>query len=267
MTSGAKRIKEIEHSRTTHPTTTTYVDASAGSLAAVPDRHSESRVSPRDEAATSSVFALIQDSASADNYPSGKRVVDVIGTIVLATVFSPLIIAVVLVLSRTGGVLYKHRRVGAGGRVFECLKFRTMIPDAERVLKDILASDDALKAEWVLNHKLRNDPRVTWIGRFLRKTSLDELPQLWNVLRGDMSLVGPRPVVREELLRYGRSASTYVLTRPGITGLWQTLGRSHTEYRRRVAMDVYYIRNQTFWLDLWILARTTTVVLGGSGAY
>ena len=143
----------------------------------VPDRRSLGRFRPVDGAATS----LDVPAAFVDHYPLTKRILDVIGAVVLAIVFSPLIFAVALVLSRTGGVLYKHKRVGEGGRVFECLKFRTMIPDAERVLKDILASDDALMAEWVLTHKLRNDPPVTWVGRFLSKTRMDELPQLWKV--------------------------------------------------------------------------------------
>jgi len=207
------------------------------------------------------------DGVLGERYPITKRALDVVGAIVLAIVFSPLTLVAALVLTRTGSVFYKHKRVGAGGRVFECLKFRTMIPDAEHVLKEVLASDDALMAEWVLTHKLRDDPRVTSIGRFLRKTSLDELPQLWNVLRGDMSLVGPRPVIREELLRYGRNAGSYLAARPGITGLWQTMGRNDTDYRRRVAMDVYYVRNRTLLWDVYILARTVTVVLGGNGAY
>jgi lipopolysaccharide/colanic/teichoic acid biosynthesis glycosyltransferase len=151
--------------------------------------------------------------------------------------------------------------------MFECLKFRTMVPDADRELHTLLESNEELKAEWIQNHKLKDDPRITAIGRFLRRTSLDELPQLWNVLRGDMSLVGPRPIVREELLRYGRSASVYLAVKPGITGLWQTTGRNNTDYRRRVAMDVYYVRNQSLWLDAYILLRTTGVVLGGTGAY
>ncbi len=136
-------------------------------------------------------------------------------------------------LKRKGHVFYKHKRVGEGGRSSERFKFRTMVPDAERVLKEMLAADDTLMAEWALTHKLRDDPRVTRVGRLLRKTSLDELPQLWNVFRGEMSLVGPRPVIREELLRYGRNVGTYGSARPGITGLWQTKGRNDTDYRRR----------------------------------
>jgi exopolysaccharide production protein ExoY len=151
--------------------------------------------------------------------------------------------------------------------MFPCLKFRTMIPNADQVLRDLLESDPELRAEWVRDHKLRNDPRVTRLGRFLRRTSLDELPQLLNVLRGEMSLVGPRPVVREELLRYGRNVNTYLAAKPGITGLWQVTGRNDTDYRRRVVLDTYYVRNQNLLLDLYILLKTTGVVLGGSGAY
>jgi exopolysaccharide production protein ExoY len=197
-----------------------------------------------------------------------KRALDIFGAVALAVVFMPLIVAVVFLLRRSGGtVIYRHRRVGKDGRMFECLKFRTMVPDADRELHTLLESNEELKAEWIQNHKLKDDPRITAIGRFLRRTSLDELPQLWNVLRGDMSLVGPRPIVREELLRYGRSASVYLAVKPGITGLWQTTGRNNTDYRRRVAMDVYYVRNQSLWLDAYILLRTTGVVLGGTGAY
>jgi lipopolysaccharide/colanic/teichoic acid biosynthesis glycosyltransferase len=151
--------------------------------------------------------------------------------------------------------------------MFSCLKFRTMVPNADQVLRDLLEEDSDLRAEWIRDHKLRNDPRVTRLGRFLRRTSLDELPQLVNVLRGEMSLVGPRPVVREELLRYGRNVGTYLAAKPGITGLWQVTGRNDTDYRRRVVLDTYYVRNQNLLLDLYILAKTTGVVLGGSGAY
>jgi exopolysaccharide production protein ExoY len=142
-----------------------------------------------------------------------------------------------------------------------------MIPAADQVLRDLLENDPELHAEWVRDHKLRHDPRVTCLGRFLRRTSLDELPQLVNVLRGEMSLVGPRPVVREELLRYGRNVGTYLAAKPGITGLWQVTGRNDTDYRRRVVLDTYYVRNQNLMLDLYILVKTTGVVLGGNGAY
>jgi exopolysaccharide production protein ExoY len=201
-------------------------------------------------------------------YAPVKRILDVLGAIVLAVVFSPLIAAIALLMHREGGsIIYKHRRIGRDGRAFECLKFRTMVPNAEQVLREVLERDPAMKAEWVRDHKLRCDPRVTRLGRFLRRTSLDELPQLWNVMRGEMSLVGPRPVVREELLRYGRNVRTYLSAKPGITGLWQVKGRNDTDYRRRVVLDTYYVRNQNLLLDLYILFKTTRVVLGGSGAY
>lgn len=204
----------------------------------------------------------------ASPYAAAKRVLDVVGVATLAMVFSPLILAIIVLMRREGGpIIYKHRRVGRNGRSFECLKFRTMVPNADQLLRELLARDPAIKAEWVRDHKLRCDPRVTRLGRFLRRTSLDELPQLWNVARGEMSLVGPRPVVREELLRYGRNVRAYLSAKPGITGLWQVKGRNDTDYRRRVVLDTYYVRNQNLLLDMYILLKTTRVVLGGSGAY
>lgn len=197
-----------------------------------------------------------------------KRVLDVVGAIILGLVFSPLILTIICLMRKgDGSVIYCHRRVGRGGQMFSCLKFRTMVPDADQVLRDLLENDPDLRAEWIRDHKLRHDPRVTRLGRFLRRTSLDELPQLLNVLGGEMSLVGPRPVVREELLRYGRNVGTYLAAKPGITGLWQVTGRNNTDYRRRVVLDTYYVRNQNLLLDLYILAKTTGVVLGGNGAY
>jgi len=197
-----------------------------------------------------------------------KRVLDVAGAVVLAVVFSPLIVTIVFLMRRDGtSVIYRHRRVGRGGEMFSCLKFRTMVPNADQILRGLLEKDPELRAEWIRDHKLRHDPRVTRLGRFLRRTSLDELPQLLNVLRGEMSLVGPRPVVREELLRYGQNVDTYLSARPGITGLWQVTGRNDTDYRRRVVLDTYYVHNQNLFLDVYILAKTTGVVLRGNGAY
>ncbi len=197
-----------------------------------------------------------------------KRAFDVFGAIVLGLVFLPLMLVITLLLRNEGGaVIYRHRRVGRDGRSFDCLKFRSMVPDAERELRELLERRPELKEEWLRDHKLRDDPRITAIGRFLRRTSLDELPQIWNVLRGDMSLVGPRPIVREELIRYGRCLPLYLSARPGITGLWQVTGRNDTDYRRRVAIDVYYIRSRSAMLDLYILFKTTGVILRGGGAY
>jgi exopolysaccharide production protein ExoY len=197
-----------------------------------------------------------------------KRVFDVVGALLLGVVFLPLIVAIAILLRIEGGpIIFRHRRVGRHGALFDCLKFRSMVPEADRVLRDLLERQPELKAEWIQDHKLRHDPRITAVGRFLRRTSLDELPQLWNVILGEMSLVGPRPVVREELMRYGRCAHMYLSARPGITGLWQVTGRNDTNYRRRVALDVYYVRRHNIGLDLYILLKTTHVVIAGAGAY
>lgn len=197
-----------------------------------------------------------------------KRLLDIVGALTLAVVLSPLLLVVVLALARDRGpIIYRHPRTGRDGRTFGCLKFRTMIPNAEEALRDLLSEDAELSGEWLRDQKLRNDPRVTSIGRFLRRTSLDELPQLWNVLKGDMSLVGPRPVVRDEWERYGRRLHLYLAARPGVTGLWQVMGRSDSCYRRRVALDCYYVRKRSLWLDIFILLRTVKVVLRGRGAY
>jgi undecaprenyl-phosphate galactose phosphotransferase len=200
-------------------------------------------------------------------YP-GKRAFDMFAAAFFGVLLSPLILIIVLMIRNDGEpVLFRHKRIGQNGRVFHCLKFRTMIHNAEQVLRDVLRDHPELRDEWIRNHKIRNDPRITPVGRFLRLTSLDELPQLWNVMQGDMSLVGPRPVVREELLRYGRNVAHYLAVRPGLTGLWQVKGRSDTSYRRRVAMDTYYVLNQGIGLDLRILAATTGAVWRRAGAY
>lgn len=166
-----------------------------------------------------------------------------------------------------GSAVFAHRRVGEGGRTFSCLKFRSMATDAERRLAELLASDQAALAEWRRDHKLRNDPRVTLLGRFLRKSSLDELPQLINVLRGEMALVGPRPIVADEIVKYGRRFTNYCSVRPGITGLWQVSGRNDVSYTRRVAMDVLYAQSRTAVLDLKILIATVPAVLAKRGSY
>ena len=195
-----------------------------------------------------------------------KRSFDFSAALIISVILSPLLLVIGFgVLCSGGQVLFAHERVGKCGRKFRCLKFRTMRVDAAERLKHLLEHDAEARAEWARDFKLRNDPRVTRMGDFLRRTSLDELPQLFNVLSGDMCLVGPRPVVEEELLRYGRYARYYLSTRPGMTGLWQVSGRNHTSYRRRVALDYTYVKCQCIGLDLRILAKTALIVARGRG--
>ena len=198
-----------------------------------------------------------------------KRFLDLLLTVTGGLIISPLLlaIAVLIKLDSSGPAFYGHRRLGAGGEHFRCWKFRTMHTSAEQLLDEYLKSNPNLRAEWEQNFKLRNDPRVTRIGRFLRKTSLDELPQLWNVLWGEMSLVGPRPIVDAEILRYGTVYEMYQRITPGISGFWQVSGRSDTNYAERIKLDAYYVNNWSVWLDLVILARTVRIVLLGRGAY
>ncbi|XQZ45353.1 sugar transferase [Paracoccus yeei] len=197
----------------------------------------------------------------------GKRVLDVTGAIVLLIVFLPLILAVALTVGSQGkGMFFGHARVGQNGRAFRCLKFRTMVPDAEQRLRDLLERDAVARLQWQTSHKLDNDPRITRLGHFLRRTSLDELPQLWNVIRGDMSLVGPRPVTAAELVeRYRDSAVAYMAVRPGLTGPWQVSGRNSISYEERVRIDRGYAISHSLGLDMTILARTVLVVLGANG--
>ncbi len=170
-------------------------------------------------------------------------------------------------LSSPGPAFYGHRRIGEGGRHFTVWKLRTMVENADEILADHLERHPELRNEWLLCHKLKNDPRNTSIGRILRKLSLDELPQLWNVLRGEMSLVGPRPIVDHEVTKYAGNFSYYQQVRPGITGLWQISGRNNTSYAERVEFDRFYVRNWSVWLDLYILVRTIRTVFTGHGAY
>jgi lipopolysaccharide/colanic/teichoic acid biosynthesis glycosyltransferase len=198
-----------------------------------------------------------------------KRGIDILGAGAILLVGLPLMLLIAVIVRRDGGpALYRHMRVGLGGKPFPCLKFRSMVMDADKRLAKLLAEDAVAAEEWAIRRKLPDDPRITGIGRFLRATSLDELPQLLNVLRGEMSLVGPRPVVREELeLHYSPVAgAAYAATRPGITGLWQISGRSDTTYKRRVALDTLYVRDWSLALDLWILFRTPAAVLKRRGA-
>jgi undecaprenyl-phosphate galactose phosphotransferase len=196
-----------------------------------------------------------------------KALLDFVVTISMCLVLAPLLIGVAVVVRMDGGpALFRHERVGHGGRTFFCLKFRTMIVSADAALEELLARDPAASQEWAETYKLRRDPRITRIGRFLRATSLDELPQLLNVLRGEMSLVGPRPIIVGELSRYGANAAYYLASVPGLTGLWQVSGRSDTSYERRVQLDTAYALTWTFWNDLAILLRTVPAVLLKRGA-
>lgn len=192
-----------------------------------------------------------------------KRAFDVtvagLALLFLAPVFAT--VALLIKLTDPGPVFFRHARMGRQGVRFGCLKFRTMAVDADTRLRDILANDPEAAAEWAATQKLRNDPRVTAIGAFLRKTSLDELPQLWNVLCGEMSLVGPRPITRAELSRYGRDRRFYLLVRPGITGLWQVSGRSNASYERRVRFDREYLEEWSWLGEFWILLMTIPALL------
>ena len=196
----------------------------------------------------------------------GKRLLDVAWALVLLAVFLPVIVIVAVGVWRTGApVLFGHRRVGRRGAEFRCLKFSSMVPDAETRLQELLARDPVARQQWDENHKLDNDPRITRFGHLLRKSSMDELPQLWNVLVGDMSLVGPRPVTAEELSRYGKDSKDYLRLRPGLTGRWQVGGRNDVTYDERVAMDCAYAREVGLMTDLAILLRTVGVVLSRNG--
>ena len=198
-----------------------------------------------------------------------KRLLDV-SSIIL---FSPFIIPVFLLLmfltkvTSRGPIFYGHKRIGKNGKEFKCWKFRSMCIDADKKIEEILASDPKMREEWEKERKFSNDPRVTKFGKFLRKTSLDELPQLINILLGQMSFVGPRPVTEPELVKYGEYRDYVLSVTPGLSGMWQTSGRSDTEYEERISLDLYYIQNWSIWLDIWILIKTVYVVLKGRGAY
>lgn len=197
-----------------------------------------------------------------------KRVFDIVAAVSAIVVLSPLLVGLALLVKRDGGpALYGHTRVGRHGKKFRCLKFRSMVVNSEQVLKDLLERDPEARAEWEREFKLKNDVRVTRIGHFLRRSSLDELPQVWNVLRGQMSFVGPRPIIDQELERYGEARKYYLMATPGITGLWQVSGRNDIDYATRVLLDVSYVENWTFRKDIGILFKTFFVVIRGNGAY
>jgi len=178
-----------------------------------------------------------------------------------------IMVALAIVCQDNGPVVFAHKRVGRNGRPFYCLKFRSMAADAEARLAEVLRNDPDARAEWDADRKLKNDPRITPLGHFLRKSSLDELPQLWNVMRGEMSLVGPRPIVFDEAIKYGRRFRHYCAVKPGITGLWQVSGRNDVSYASRVAMDSLYAQKKSPVLDAWILLATVPAVLCRRGSY
>jgi len=198
-----------------------------------------------------------------------KRFIDLTSVIFGGILISPFILLISLFIkfSSRGPVLYKQKRIGQNGKYFFAYKFRSMTIDAEYQLQKLIEKDPGLKTEWEQNHKLRNDPRITGIGKLLRKTSFDELPQLINILKGEMSLVGPRPIVDEEVIKYGEDYNRVFSNKPGLTGLWQISGRSNTKYHDRIAYDTYYLQNWSIWLDLWIIYKTFGVVFTGKGAY
>jgi UDP-galactose-lipid carrier transferase len=197
-----------------------------------------------------------------------KRSFDLVVSSILLTLLAPLFIYIGWKVSRDGGApTYGHERVGFNGKKFKCLKFRSMVMNSQEVLAELLENSAEARAEWDKDFKLRNDPRVTTIGEFLRKSSLDELPQLWNVFKGEMSLVGPRPIIDEELLRYKEDAEYYLMAKPGMSGLWQVSGRNDIEYETRVYLDSWYVKNWSLWNDIVILFKTVSVVFNRDGAY
>lgn len=197
-----------------------------------------------------------------------KRATDILLSLIALILLSPLFLFLYIKIKRDGGkVIYGHPRIGQNGKLFSCLKFRTMVEDADQVLQNLLENDSLAKQEWEKDFKLKNDPRITAIGHQLRRSSLDELPQLWNVLKGEMSLVGPRPIVAEELMRYDDDIDYYFMAKPGMTGLWQVSGRNDVDYTKRVYFDSWYVKNWSLWNDLVILCKTVSVVIKRAGAY
>lgn len=199
-----------------------------------------------------------------------KRLFDICFSLVVLVCCFPLFCLIALLVGFTskGLVIYGHERIGRNGRTFRCYKFRTMYSDAEERLNEIFRQDPLLKEEWTSTHKLKQDPRVTSIGLFLRKTSLDELPQFWNVLKGDLSVVGPRPMVKVELERHlGRKAPVILSVKPGLTGLWQVSGRSNTSYAERIRLDEEYIQNQSLLMDFKLILKTIPAIFSSRGAF
>lgn len=200
-----------------------------------------------------------------------KRGFDIFFSLMCLTIGAPvyLLIALLIFVTSPGKVIYSHERIGRGGQPFRCYKFRSMYPDADQRLNAILTAHPFLREEWEKTYKLKTDPRITPVGAFLRKTSLDELPQFWNVLKGDLSVVGPRPVVKDEITKYYHVKAYKILSiRPGLTGIWQVSGRSDIQsYEKRIQMDEYYVNNHSFILDMKLIAQTIPAMLFSKGAY
>ncbi|WP_413502565.1 undecaprenyl-phosphate galactose phosphotransferase WbaP [Serratia proteamaculans] len=197
-----------------------------------------------------------------------KRSFDIAGSVSIILLLSPILAILAYLVSKDGGkAIYGHERVGRDGNKFKCLKFRSMVMNSQEVLKHLLENDPEARSEWDKDFKLKNDPRITRVGKFIRKTSLDELPQLFNVLKGEMSLVGPRPVIEKELERYAGDVDYYLMAKPGMTGLWQVSGRNDVDYDTRVYFDAWYVKNWSLWNDIAILFKTINVVLKRDGAY
>lgn len=212
---------------------------------------------------------LLRQGLLSEQAPYLKRLLDLVLGVIVGVCVLPVIAAICLAIRLTseGPVFYKQERVGVGGKPFTLWKFRSMVLNADDLLQLAFATNPECRREWEANQKLRRDPRLTWIGRIIRKTSLDELPQIWNILRGSMSFVGPRPIVADETAKYGTYMFCYTQVRPGVTGLWQVSGRNNTSYAERVELDTFYVRNWSIWLDIYILAKTVRTVLTGEGAY
>ena len=198
-----------------------------------------------------------------------KRLIDICLSIVAAVIVIPfsIIIALIIKITSPGPVFYGHKRIGKNGKTIKCWKFRSMYKNSQEMLEKILAEDPVRREEWERDRKFVDDPRVTPFGKILRKTSLDELPQLWNIFVGEMSFTGPRPVTQDELEKYGESTDLILSVTPGLSGMWQISGRSDTGYEERIMLDTYYIQNWSVWLDIWIIIKTVWVVLNGKGAY
>ena len=199
---------------------------------------------------------------------AAKRTIDIGGALLFFAVFGPLylLVALAVLLSMGRPVYYWQNRLGAGGRPFRFYKFRSMVHNSDAVLDELLSRNDMARTEWDTFQKLEKDPRITAIGQFIRKLSLDELPQFWNVLKGDMSLVGPRPCMERQKSLYGKNWDDYCAMRPGITGLWQVSGRNKLPYAKRVELDAYYVSNWSLWLDIKILFKTVAAVMTGNGS-